>query len=186
MNRSKSSSKNNPFFFSNESNEPVYMNNPNLQKREMKITENKLYNKVSFVKQFQFNGSLQTTPIETLEVQNIHNGDIGTPNETIQQYVPVITHILQLYDVFQYITLGGTLEKNDFTSLETYVKDQIYIKRRIEPIYIELVIPNPITGMYKSQYTLKYTMKDYHLICKSIFSWMDIEDNKLKIQYLQE
>ena len=36
MNRSKSSSKNNPFFFSNESNEPVYMNNPNLQKREMK------------------------------------------------------------------------------------------------------------------------------------------------------
>ena len=85
MNRSKSSSKNNPFFFSNESNEPVYMNNPNLQKREMKITENKLYNKVSFVKQFQFNGSLQTTPIETLEVQNIHNGDIGTPNETIKQ-----------------------------------------------------------------------------------------------------
>lgn len=185
MNRSKSSSKNNPFFYSNERKEHVYMNNPILQKREYKLTENKLYNTISFVKQFQFNGSLQTTPIETFEVQNIHNGDIGAPDENTQQYIPVITHILQLNDVFQYITLGGTLEKNDFSSLEEYVKEQIYIKRRIEPTYIEILIPNPITGICKSNYTLKYTMKDYHLICKSILSWMDIEENKQKIQYLQ-
>lgn len=185
MNRSKSYSKNNPFLFSNERNEPVYMNNPSLQTREVKLTENKLYNKISFITQFSFNGSLKTTPIESIEVKNIHNGDIGNPDETIQQYVPVVIHILQLYDVFQYITLGGTLEKDVFNSLEIYVKDQIYIKRRIEPEYIEILIPNPITGMYKTQYTVKYNMNDYYLICKTILSWMDLEDNKLKIQYLQ-
>ena len=185
MNRSKSSSKNNPFLFSNERNDPVYMNNPNVQQREVKLIKNKYYSTVSFVKQFSFNGSLKTTPIETLEVQNIHNGDIGTPDETIQKYEPVVSHILQLYDVFQYITLGGTLEKDDFNSLEIYVKDQIYIKRRIEPEYIEILISNPITGMYKTQYTVKYSIKDYYLMSKAILSWMDIDDNKLKIQYLQ-
>lgn len=184
MNRSKSSSKNNPFFFSNEIKEPVYMNNPNLQTREVKLTENKLYNKVSFLKQFSFNGSLQTTPIETLEVQNIHNGDIGTPEETTQQHIPIVSHVLLLRDVFYHITLGGTLEKDDFIRLETYIIHELCTKRRIEPEYIKVVLPNPITGMYKTDYIVKYTMRDYHLICKSILSWIDIENNKLKIQYL--
>ncbi len=92
-------------------------------------------------------------------------------------------HILNISNVFEHITLGGFLKKDDLRDLERYIKHDIFIQYKIEPPYVEYCRKSSKLKDEVKIKIVKYTMKDYFTILNSINKWLNKENNKEKIIY---
>ena len=129
----------------------------NFIKKYQKENENKTY----FASNFEYNSKFNT--------YNLNNNSDE--------------HILDISNVFEHITLGGFLKKDDLRDLERYIKYDLFIQYKIEPEYVHYCRKSSNSTNEVKTKIVKYTMKDYFNILNCINKWLNKENNKEKIIY---
>lgn len=97
-------------------------------------------------------------------------------------------NILRVPNVFEHVTLGGILGKNDLLEFGKYLKDEVFTKRQRNVEYVQVnenkieMDSHSIKAM-KNINIIKYTMEDYPFMVSSIINWISCEDNYSKLMY---
>ena len=168
--------ENNPF--TNDSIEHTYMNQPLQRNHSVRMEENKLYHSITPPQQrkhyeelvynlheFSFNGIFKTIKVFDCENSNQE------------------TDILNLKELFKYLTLGGTLNNEDFRNLNLFIADCIYSQNNASIQYITIKKRYPISGTFKKKKIIKYSLYQYIPICNAIFKWLQNEQCQNKVIY---
>lgn len=97
-------------------------------------------------------------------------------------------NILRVSHVFEHVTLGGILGKNDFLEFSKYLEDEVFTKRHREIEFVrvkenKIEMGNQSIKAVKNINIIKYTMEDYPFMVSAIMNWLTHEDNCSKIIY---
>lgn len=96
--------------------------------------------------------------------------------------------ILRVPHIFEHITLGGILGKNDLLEFGKYLKDEVFTKRcrKIEYVKVKetkLEMSSHSIKALKNINIIKYTMEDYPFMVSAIMKWISYQDNSCKVIY---
>ena len=96
--------------------------------------------------------------------------------------------ILRVPSVFEHVTLGGILGKNDLLEFGKYLKDEVFTKRQRKVEYVKvketkLEMSSHSIKALKNINIIKYTMEDYPFMVSAIMKWISFEDNSCKVIY---
>ena len=167
-------------FSKNQNIEPLYMNQPIQQSHSIRMQANSLYethtppkntppkhNTIHYdelvfnVENFSYEGTCKTSKV--IDCENLNKE----------------THILNLKDVFKYITLGGTLKQDDYNVLEHIIADTIYTNEGKNIEYIIIKKAHPISGTYNKKKIIKFSLFQYISICNTIFNWLQTNEHRV-------
>lgn len=120
---------------------------------------------------FQYKGNLSTERIVYYQDGNLKTYDI-----------------LRVHHVFEHVTLGGILGKNDLLEFGKYLKDEVFTKREQNVEFVKvketkLEMSSHSINSLKNINIIKYTMEDYPFMVSAIIKWISCEDNSSKVIY---
>ena len=117
--------------------------------------------------------------IKEEKARKLKNGHFPSNFKYISNFSTVNIHnsgdILCIPKVFEHITLGGILRKDDMKQLYKFMENKLFIQHNITPHYIE--------DKQKRTKIIKYVMDDYFDIVQTISQWLFMNNNKKKIIY---